>query len=418
LRRLLFLLAALPGPLVTARAADLPPFEWKDGDRVVLIGDALIEREQKYGYLETLITIQNPDKAITFRNLGWSGDTVRGIARAGFGKPEEGFRHLKDHVLALKPTVIFVGYGMTDSFDGEDGLPRFKEGMNRLLDVLAETKARLVLLSPIAHEDLGRPLPEPDRHNQSLRRFRDSISDIANERGPRFIDLYEAFEPVSARSHPLAVVASPHHTDDGIHLNERGYGRFAYGVNLALGDHLVHSAVFGPDGKLRASENTTITKIEASPRGLRFEMTNRYLPRPLIPDDSAGKEKRGPSWLCFEFDGLPDGRYILSIDGRPVAKADAEKWAKTLVTYTPGPEDDQTERLRQAIIEKNRLYFYRWRPQNETYLFGFRKHEQGNNAREIPLFDPLVDEKEKEIARLKVPVTHVYELVREGEEAK
>ena len=68
------------------------------------------------------------------------------------------------------------------------------------------------------------------------------------------------------------------------------------------------------------------------------------------------------------------------------------------------PDLEQAERLRQAIIAKNQLYFYRWRPQNETYLFGFRKHEQGNNAREIPLFDPLVAAKEEEIARLEVPV--------------
>ena len=64
------------------------------------------------------------------------------------------------------------------------------------------------------------------------------------------------------------------------------------------------------------------------------------------------------------------------------------------------------------------LYFYRWRPQNETYLFGFRKHEQGNNAREIPQFDPLVEAKEKEIARLRRPVKHTYELVRESEVSK
>ena len=73
------------------------------------------------------------------------------------------------------------------------------------------------------------------------------------------------------------------------------------------------------------------------------------------------------------------------------------------------------EALRRAIIAKNRLYFYRWRPQNETYLFGFRKHEQGNNAREIPEFDPLVAEQERLIALLRVPVMHVYELVKEGE---
>jgi hypothetical protein len=56
--------------------------------------------------------------------------------------------------------------------------------------------------------------------------------------------------------------------------------------------------------------------------------------------------------------------------------------------------------LTKKILEKNRLFFYRWRPQNETYLFGFRKHEQGNNGVEIPQFDPLIAEKEKEIAGL------------------
>jgi lysophospholipase L1-like esterase len=54
--------------------------------------------------------------------------------------------------------------------------------------------------------------------------------------------------------------------------------------------------------------------------------------------------------------------------------------------------------LTKTILEKNRLFFYRWRPQNETYLFGFRKHEQGNNGVEIPQFDPLIATKEKEIA--------------------
>jgi hypothetical protein len=78
-----------------------------------------------------------------------------------------------------------------------------------------------------------------------------------------------------------------------------------------------------------------------------------------------------------------------------------------------GPEFEQSERLRQAIVAKDRLYFHRWRPQNETYLFGFRKHEQGQNAREVPQFDPLVAQKEVEIAKLRVPVAHTYELKQE-----
>jgi hypothetical protein len=64
-------------------------------------------------------------------------------------------------------------------------------------------------------------------------------------------------------------------------------------------------------------------------------------------------------------------------------------------------DTEQSEKIRQVTVEKNRLYFHRWRPENETYIFGFRKKEQGQNAVEIPQFDPLVAAKEAEIKRLK-----------------
>jgi lysophospholipase L1-like esterase len=67
----------------------------------------------------------------------------------------------------------------------------------------------------------------------------------------------------------------------------------------------------------------------------------------------------------------------------------------------------EIEKLRLAVVEKNRLFFHRWRPANETYLFLFRKHEQGQNAKEIPMFDPLVKAKEKEIVDLKERATEV-----------
>jgi hypothetical protein len=57
--------------------------------------------------------------------------------------------------------------------------------------------------------------------------------------------------------------------------------------------------------------------------------------------------------------------------------------------------------LRQAVVKKDFLFFNRWRPANETYLFGFRKHEQGQNAKEMEQFDPIVGEQEKKMAELK-----------------
>ena len=58
------------------------------------------------------------------------------------------------------------------------------------------------------------------------------------------------------------------------------------------------------------------------------------------------------------------------------------------------------EARRQLILKKNELYFHRWRPQNITYLFGFRKHEQGNNAADIAKFDPFILDLEKQIHEL------------------
>jgi hypothetical protein len=57
--------------------------------------------------------------------------------------------------------------------------------------------------------------------------------------------------------------------------------------------------------------------------------------------------------------------------------------------------------LETAVQLKNEPFFHRWRPANWTYLFGFRKHEQGRNAVEIPKFEPLVEEWDGRIAKLR-----------------
>ena len=69
--------------------------------------------------------------------------------------------------------------------------------------------------------------------------------------------------------------------------------------------------------------------------------------------------------------------------------------------YGAFPSGPLADKLRKGIIEKNRLFFHRWRPANETYLYLFRKHEQGNNAKEIPQFDPIIEKREDEIEQLR-----------------
>jgi lysophospholipase L1-like esterase len=294
----LAILLAVICPAVLARAEG---FDLKPGDRVALVGSTLIEREQQYGYWELALTVRFP--GVTFRNLGWSGDTVWGESRVAFDldQPQKGFDRLVNAVLAVKPSVILVGYGTNESFAGEAGLPRFKEGLNKLLDAFAPTKARVVLLAPLPFEKHGRMLPDPAPANRNLAIYTAALREVARQRHCHFVDLGPRIPTNEA------------HTEDGMHLTALGYAITA----------------------------------------------------PLLAQALANNN---PSPTLLREDG------------------------------TLAPEADK---LRLAIIEKNRLFFHRYRPQNETYLFGFRKYEQGKNAVEVPQFDALIEQREKEIAKLR-----------------
>jgi len=63
----------------------------------------------------------------------------------------------------------------------------------------------------------------------------------------------------------------------------------------------------------------------------------------------------------------------------------------------PLPDTKEYRAFCDLIRAKNNLFFHQYRPQNETYLRGFRKHEQGQNAKELPQFDAHIVELEARI---------------------
>ncbi len=89
-------------------------------------------------------------------------------------------------------------------------------------------------------------------------------------------------------------------------------------------------------------------------------------------------------------------------NGVHLSQAGYQATAAVLVNALGGKVDKRKHKALKGLIQrKNELFFYRWRPQNFTYLLGFRKHEQGNNAVEIAQFDPLITDLETEIQKLK-----------------
>ena len=396
-----------------ALAADPPKITLKDGDRIVYLGNTFAERDASYGYLETLLTIRHPEINFTFRNLGWSGDTVWGDARARFGTRADGFKHLKEHVLALKPTIILVAYGMNESFAGEAGLKEFEAGLNTLLDTLAETKAKIVLISPIPHEHLGPPLPDPAKHNADLRLYSDLMGRVATAREIPFVDLHAKFSREVPNTKTVARPEGLRYkglTDDGLHPTDFGYsvtdGVLLFELAIRREQSGVARLEFGRDGVVKGEKALGWRKTA---EGFQGEILNDAVPG-VSGARADGRRAAAPLVLS----GLPLGKYVVRVDGIEAGHFEvSDERYPSQARLEKGPEIDQVDKLRALINRKNELYFHRWRPENETYLFGFRKHEQGNNAVEIPQFDPIIADLEAQINVLKKPVKHTYEIIRE-----
>ena len=158
--------------IFSIQAKQLPAFQLKDGDRVAFLGDTLIERMQEFNHLELRLTTAWPKRNIIFRNLGWSGDTPRGISRAGLSllqagrePADEGWKQLQKQIELVKPTVVFLGYGMSSSFEGKP--EKFRTEMQALMDAIRKQipKVRFIILSPIRHEPVeGRSNADHNHH--------------------------------------------------------------------------------------------------------------------------------------------------------------------------------------------------------------------------------------------------------------
>ena len=402
---------ALNASLPTASAAERrEPFELRDGDRVVLLGGTFFERAQRYGYLETALQLRFPDRKFSVRNLGWSADTVFAESRGIFDAPEKGYARMIEQVKGLKPTVIFLHYGGNEAFNGEAYLDTFVKQYEKLLDDLAPTDAEMVLVAPLPLWQMPSPLPDVSSANAKRQIFSAAVQKLAARRSLKFVD-------VSTQLSQDAVprwgkVFNRPLTEDGVTLNAGGY-RFASDVfcRALTGEfdsssgHLALKKA-SPGVALDRSKPVPTLTISSIPDGQRIAATLEF-ELAAVPRGSVG--------IAFSSD-VAFGRYELVVDGKTQIDFDykangGHRGGPSLI-----PAAYVTTALREATIDKNQMYFHRWRPQNVTYLFLFRKHEQGNNAKEVEEFEQIVAKLDDRIFELKQKATEVtVEIVRVGD---
>ena len=188
-----------------------------ENERIVLIGNGLGERMIDHPYLETDLQISFPKASLYIRNLCRPGDTPgfrphpsRKSQWAFTGAEKfhpqhqihagEGFYPTPDEWLTdLKPDTLIAFFGYNESFDGPAGLDNFKGELDGFVKHTLAQKyngkaaPRLVLVSPIAYEDLSksRDLPDGRSENANLALYTQAMGEVATANKVEFVNVYD-----------------------------------------------------------------------------------------------------------------------------------------------------------------------------------------------------------------------------------
>ena len=242
------------------------------GERIVLIGNGLAERDVYYHRIETELALRYPEHALFFRNLGHVGDTPgfrphpSRTSQWAFPGAEkfhpglnvhkgQGFYPTPDQwLMHVKADTVVAFFGYNESFGGPAGVANFEAELDAWVKHTlgkaynGEAAPRLVLVSPIAFENQSakRDLPDGTKENANLALYTKAVAAVAKRHGLTFVDLFHPTQALYRQARaPL--------TTDGFIPNDEGYRHIAkllatgiYGEQARVSPAdpaLVHAAV-------------------------------------------------------------------------------------------------------------------------------------------------------------------------------
>lgn len=202
-------------------------FDPPAGAHIIFVGNTFADRMQYHGYFEAALHDNFPDRKLVIRDMGWSADEP-------YLQPRPlNFGTMHEHLADQKADIVFLCFGMNESFKGPDSLKAFAATLDRFCKEMLSHKyngkssPQLILISPIAHENIGGYYPNPAAHNKNLEDYTSAMRGVAAQNKIGFIDLFHPFlQPMDAEGNL---------TINGIHLTDEGYRLAAEWMSDALG---------------------------------------------------------------------------------------------------------------------------------------------------------------------------------------
>ena len=217
--------------------------------RIVFLGDSITHSGLYIGYLEAALHETHPQAE--FINLGLPSEGCTGLSEPEHPFPRPNVHERLDRVLSkADPDLVFACYGMNDGIYypfSEERFAQYKEGINTLIEKVANQGAKLILMTPPPFDPLpldkkGKLLPE-DAPEFSWKEIyehydRDVIARYGKwilQQKDRVFQVIDLHTPVTRivqekRNEPPDFVLS----DDGVHIDRMGHEFLAETIYQAL----------------------------------------------------------------------------------------------------------------------------------------------------------------------------------------
>lgn len=352
--RLAILLSSLSVPLSAVHAED---FFFKDGDRVVMIGDSITEQHLYSNYVEMWTVTRFPKWKITFRNVGIGGDRSVG-----------GNSRFARDVLLHKPTAMTVDFGMNDGSYREFSDQTFKpymDGLQGMADqaTAANIRTAWVTPQPLDNDEQGKTALTG--YNQTLEKFSEGVRAISEKNSGKFVDQFHPYLQVLDAARSKADKYNRITAGDAVHPGPPGQALMAASILKGMNFPSLVAAleIDAKQNKVVSQENCSVEGLQATATSVKFKKLDKALP--FFPEDASSILPWTPildelNDYKIQVTGLAPGKYKVRIDSVDVAELSAESLGAGVdiaaEVLKSGPIADQAKKVKEAVENKNRYH--------------------------------------------------------------
>lgn len=393
-------------------------FFLKPGDTVVFYGDSITEQNYYNQYIELYTATRFPSMRVHFYDAGVGGDRVTG----GGGGPID--QRLERDVFAEKPTVVSIMLGMNDgSYRAitPEIEQTYTKGYEHILASIHEQapSARMTLLGPSPYDDVTAPPTFPGGYNAVMQHFADIDRDLAQKRGAVFTDLnapvVAAIEKAQSTDPRIAKLLLP----DRVHPDPLAHWIIAEAVLKGWNAPALVAAatIDGGNGKLLASQNTSIDALRKDGSGLAWTESDEGLPLPLIESNASQALLLQLSDITealnqepLRVTGLAPGNYKLTIDEATVGTYSAKTLSDGInLALFNTPMRAQAQRVSWLVRDRDEAHYIHLRMR-------VRNADTGAQSGEGDKLQAFEDSLENSIYETAAPQPHHFVLTLLGPE--